>query len=115
MLKSFVNYHIPSHNRRDFLFYNVFIGMSEVSLKKLLTTVLKEKYPGIERIEVRANDNNMLFGPRIEYTIYIGMGYSEMEKVNTEEIKREAKEYSKYVLKAPLEVIYSVVFFDPYY
>jgi hypothetical protein len=89
--------------------------MSELHLKKLLTAVLKEKYPGIERIEVRANDNNMLFGPRIEYTIYIGMGYSEMEKVDTEEIKREAKEYSKYVLKSPLEVVYSVVFFDPYY
>jgi hypothetical protein len=89
--------------------------MSELHLKKLLTTVLKEKYPDIEEIRISEEYNEAYSPPKKEYIIYIGMTYSNMVKLDGEEVKSEARNISRYVIDFPREIVRNVFFFDPDY
>lgn len=88
--------------------------MSEVAIKKILNTVLINKFPGIKEVKVLEEDNEAYSPPRKEYIIWIGMTYSEMEKVDVEEVRSEARNLARYVVNFPKEIIRQIVFFDPY-
>jgi ketopantoate reductase len=66
--------------------------MEEVAIKKILDTMLKPKYPKIKDFYVS--------GDEFYYTVGIYLRYDDMAKFGKQEIdeiKKEVREYSKYV------------------
>lgn len=87
--------------------------MSKSSLYKILSEVLKEKYPEIEKIIVQEDEDNSDY-----FTVAIGVRYSNLKKVPTpNEIQKEVRQLSQYVLGSKIYPeggrVYWVYYFDP--
>ena len=85
--------------------------MIEISLKKLLLTMLKDEYPRIKDIVIQTSD----LGDLIVYRVGIGMKYEDLLKLNKSDediLKDKIKNLSKYVL-GKNEHLESSFFYDP--
>lgn len=87
--------------------------MSKIALKKILTKVLKDKYPQIKDIIV--NSSELMSGLGTIYQVGIGIKYSDLLELNDEDerlLKTEVRNLSKYVL-GKKESLESSFFYDP--
>lgn len=85
--------------------------MIEISLKKLLLTMLKDEYPRIKDIVIQTSD----LGDLIVYRVGIGLEYKDLLKLNKGDeniLKDKIKNLSKYVL-GKNEHLESSFFYDP--
>jgi hypothetical protein len=85
--------------------------MIEISLKKLLLTMLKDEYPQIKDIVIETSD----LGDLTVYRVGIGLEYKDLLKLNKGDeniLKDKIKNLSKYVL-GKNEHLESSFFYDP--
>ena len=81
------------------------------ALKKLLTSLLMEKYPKIRDFHISEDE----FG----YTVGVYLKYNDMSVLTTQDIKdlkREIREYAKYVLGAAESIrdrVKHIYFYEP--
>jgi hypothetical protein len=109
--------HFVRGNPSPFLEYNVFIFMdyTYITLKKILTTMVSEKYPMISDIKVI--DDSFLNSNFKNFKIYLGVKYGDLYGYNNEndissDIREYVKNISKYVTGGNNTTI-SITFFDP--
>jgi len=79
----------------------------ETALKKILKSLLVEKYPKIKDIHV--------YGDEFGYSVGIYMKYNDMSVLNRHDIldlKEKIRHYAKYVLGSK-ERIYNIYFYEP--
>ena len=86
-----------------------------VALKKILTTMVSEKYPMISDIKVI--DDSFLNSNLKNFKIYLGVKYGDLYGYNNEndissDIREYVKNISKYVTGGNNTAI-SITFFDP--
>jgi hypothetical protein len=84
----------------------------EDALKKLLKTMLKDKYPQIKDIVVYSTD---LMGTGTTYRVGLGIKYNDLLELNNEQIeilKNKVKHLSKYLL-GKNEYFEQTFFYDP--
>ena len=79
----------------------------EESLKKILTSLLMEKYPKIRDFHISGDE----FG----YTVGVYMKYNDHQRFSSNDIKKlkkEIREYSKYVLGSDKRINH-IYFYEP--
>jgi hypothetical protein len=76
--------------------------------EKLLSILLRKKFPSIIDVKVIANDMDEM----INYNIYIGITPDELMKIDDNEVKTYTRDLFK-TIADPNEKIYQLAFYNP--